>query len=165
MKKSLFGSLLLSLILCFLIGAVGTVSAETDPAPPPPSDRAPDSARRSIDVHTHTDRSTAGADLIKLWSCGIEDNGDGSVYIMSETRTYATVAYLDATIYLQRWNGSEWVDVTSRPYVKSNSSSVSGSSKISVTRGFYYRTRGVHTAQDGGSYSSQASLSQALLIN
>jgi hypothetical protein len=88
MKKSLLGSLLLSLTLCFLIGAVGTVSAETDLAPPPPGDRAPDSARQSIDVHTHTDRSTAGADLIKLWSCGIEDNGDGSVYIMGETRTY-----------------------------------------------------------------------------
>jgi hypothetical protein len=164
MKKSLFGSLLLSLTLCFLIGAVGAVSAETS-APPPPGDRAPDSARQSIDVHTHTDRSTAGADLIKLWSCGIEDNGDGSVYIMGETRTWANVAYLDATIYLQRWNGSAWVDVTSRPYVKSNSSSVSGSSKISVTRGFYYRARGVHTAWDGESYSSQTSLTQALLIH
>lgn len=165
MKKSLFGSFLLFLTLCFLIGAVGAVSAETDPAPPPQSYRAPDNARQSIDVHTHTARATAGADLIKLWSCGIEDNGDGSVYIMGETKTWANVAYLDATIYLQRWNGSAWVDVTSRPYVKSNSSSVSGSSKISVTRGFYYRARGVHTAWDGESYSSQTSLTQALLIH
>jgi len=89
--------------------------------------------------------------LIKQWNCAIAENSNGRVSISGETITYGTVDYLDVTVYLQRWNGSDWVDVTSRIYKNSASSYVSGSDLITVSKGYSYRCKAVHTARTAGS--------------
>lgn len=103
--------------------------------------------------------------LIKQWNCTIIDNSNGNVAIAGETITYGTVDYLDVQVYLQRWNGSDWVDVTSRRYSNSASSYVTGSAKISVTRGYYYRCKGIHNARNVGSSNyTKNSVSGAILV-
>jgi hypothetical protein len=54
-------------------------------------------------------------------------------------------------IYLQKWNGSQWVDISSGYYQeKQNSIYVSASKNLNVTTGYYYRTRSEHQCIEGG---------------
>lgn len=153
--------LLLTVIgLCFVFS--GFAWAE-EVLPPPPPEIMSREAHQSIVVNIHKDSAKAGTSLIKKWVCGITNRKDGTVAIMGQTDTYGTVEYLDAKIYLQRWNGSKWADVINRTYSNNNSSSVSGSSNISVEAG-YYRVRGVHSARNSGNYDFQSSVSEAIWI-
>ncbi len=111
-------------------------------------------------------QETSGAisSLIKQWNCTIADNSNGTVAIYGETTSYGTVDYLDVEVFLQRWNGSNWVDVTSRTYSDSSYFYVRGSSSITVAKGYSYRCRAVHHAQNAGSNSTQTSVSNALFV-
>ncbi|PKM76120.1 MAG: hypothetical protein CVU90_14030 [Firmicutes bacterium HGW-Firmicutes-15] len=154
---------LLSLMM-FLVCLPGVGAAATLTPPPPTEGKVSSNLHSSIVVNIHTDTSTQGVSLIKQWVCGIADNSNGIVTITGETTTYGTVEYLDAKIYLQRWNGSSWVDVTSRTYSASSNFYTRGSSNISVTSGSYYRTRGIHNAHNAGNYDAQSSVSDAILV-
>lgn len=108
--------------------------------------------------------SGVSSSLIKQWNCAIIDNSNRVVAISGETITYGTVDYLDVKVYLQRWNGSKWVDVTSRTYSDNNTSYVSGSAQFNVTRGDSYRCRAVHTAKSGSTNQTTTSVSNAIAI-
>jgi hypothetical protein len=108
--------------------------------------------------------SGVSTSLIKQWNCAIIDNSNGVVVISGETITYGTVDYLDVKVYLQHWNGSDWVDVTSRTYSDNNTSYVSGSAQFNVTRGDSYRCRAVHTAKSGSSSQTTTSVTNAITI-
>lgn len=108
--------------------------------------------------------SGVSTSLIKQWNCAIIDNSNGVVAISGETITYGTVDYLDVKVYLQHWNGSGWVDVTSRIYSDNNTSYVSGSAQFNVTRGDSYRCRAVHTAKSGSATQTTTSVSSAIVI-
>lgn len=141
------------------------ISAAATAAPPPPNQvKLSSNPHASIVVNSHSDNSLDRISLISDWSCGVVDNLNRTVTIMGETTTFGTVEYLDAKVYLQRWNGSNWVDVTSRTYNSSYNFYVSGSSYISVTGGYYYRTRSVHSAHDAGNYDGQSAFSDAIWI-
>lgn len=162
MKKRL--CILVSLLaLVFLLGLSGIAMAKEQPVPPPPAEEVMADPSGSITVVPQS-TSNRATSLIKQWTCGIGDNSNGTVTISGETLTYSTVNSLDAQVYLQRWNGSNWVDQTSRTYTNSSFIYVSGSATISVTRGYYYRTRGVHHASNGGTTSTQTSVTSALLV-
>lgn len=154
---------LLSLMI-FLVCLPGVGAAAQLTPSPPTEGKVSIDPHSSIVVNIHTDTSTQGISLIKQWTCGIADNANGTVTIMGDTTTYGTVEYLDATIYLQRWNGISWVDVTSRTYSANSYFYTRGSAIISVTRGNYYRTRGIHNAHNAGNYDSQSSVSNAILV-
>ena len=108
--------------------------------------------------------SGVSTSLIKQWNCAIIDNSNGVVAISGETITYGNVDYLDVTVYLQRWSGSGWVNVTSRTYSDSYSSYVSGSNQFNVSRGYSYRCRAVHTANSGSASQTTTSVSNAIAI-
>ena len=165
MKKNLRIVLTLLSLSVFLFCLSGLVSAgeSLEPLPLPEGEVAVDS-HSSIVVKTWTDAEKTGTSLIRQWSCGIQDNLNGTVAILGDTNTSRSVQYLDAKVYLQRWDGSEWVDACSRTYSASNKFYVSGSSNISVSKGNYYRTRSVHTARNAGSKDVQTSVSSALLV-
>ncbi len=162
-KRSQILVALLSFML-FLMSLPGICAAATTVPPPPKEINLSSNPHASITVNTHSDTSIEGISLISEWICGIVDNSDRTVTIMGETSTFGTVEYLDAQVYLQRWNGSSWVDVTSRTYSDSYTVNVSGSSYISVAGGYYYRTRSVHNAHNAGNYDAQSSVSDALWI-
>lgn len=105
------------------------------------------------------------ASLIKQGNCSIAGNSNGTVTIYGETVSYHTVDYLDVEVFLQRWNGSNWVDITSRFYSDSSSIYVRGSSIITVTSGYSYRCRAVHHVRNAGSTSTQTSFSSPLFID
>jgi hypothetical protein len=110
------------------------------------------------------DTIDVSSSLIKQWNCAIIDNSNGNVAICGETITYGTVDYLDVKVYLQRWDGSDWVDLNNRTYRDSSSSYVSGSDLFTVSRGYSYRCRAIHTARTAGSSNTNNSFSNAITV-
>lgn len=160
-----FGILVALFSLSFLFCLSGIAMAEENPISPPSQEIVSKQSHSSIVVETRADILESEVSLIKQWSCGIEDQLDGTVTILGYTNTYNTVQYLDVKVYLQRWNGSNWVDLTSRTYSDSNNLYVSGSTYITVQPGYYYRTRSVHTAQNSGNYDTQTAVCNAIYVN
>lgn len=152
---------LLSLIMVFVI-SLSTIATAAESAISSPPTGTVSAQSESIVVNVHP--STTGTSLIKIWTCGISDNHNSTVTIIGSTTAYNSINYLDATVYLQRWNGSQWVDITSRTYSRTSSSTVSGSSFVSVTKGYYYRTRCVHTAINSSYNETQSSVSSSILV-
>ena len=160
MKK---GARILVSLLCLLVFAVslpGVATAEEESSPPVTFEG---NFQNGIEVNMQ-ERSDEESSLIKQWSCTIADNSNGTVTIYGETITYSIVDYLDVEVFLQRWNGSSWVDVTSRTYSDSSYFYVRGSSVITITRGYSYRCKAIHHAQKAGSNSTQTSVSNALFV-
>lgn len=165
MKKRTLILVSLMSLLVFMICLPGvTVAEEQIGSPGTVEEMVCPDLQNGIEINLQ-ESSAETSSLIKQWSCTIADNSNGTVAIYGETICYGTVDYLDVEVYLQRWNGSNWIDVTSRTYSNSSYFYVRGSSSsITVTRGYYYRCRDVHHAQKAGSNSTQTSVTNTLLI-
>lgn len=87
--------------------------------------------------------------LILKWGCDITNKGNGTVDIHGYTNTGITADSIKVTVYLQKWTGSNWVDVTGIANTAYNTTYVSTYKNLTITKGYYYRTRGVHTATNG----------------
>ena len=127
MKKSACVLVSLMSLLVFMICLPGVAAAEGQAGSPGTVEGVvcPDLQNR-VEINLQ-ETSGAGSSLIKQWSCTIADNSNGTVVIYGETICYGTVDYLDVEVYLQRWNGSNWIDVTSRTYSDSSYFYVRGS--------------------------------------
>lgn len=165
MKKGM--GILVSLIslLVFAICLPGIAAAEEQPFNTPQMlEEAGSPNKNGVDVNLQI--NTVGSSLIKEWDCTITDHSNGNVSIAGETLTYSNVDYLDVQVFLQRWNGSNWVDVTSRTYSRTSGSYISGSTKLSVAKGYLYRCRAVHSARKAGSSNdSKTSVTSAISIH
>lgn len=162
-KKARILAALMSLMV-FLVCQTGVASAQEVVSPPPDVQSAVSpGVNNGIEVNMQ-DITLQSSSLIKQWNCFINNNFDGTVNISGQTYTYNNVDYLDVRVYLQRWNGSTWVDVTSRFYSNSASDYVSGSDQISITSGNYYRCRAAHNAQSGSNSNNTASTSSSIYV-
>jgi len=72
------------------------------------------------------------------------------VWLAGWTETFFNEQKVSVTVYLQYWNGSKWVDYTSWSASNNNSDFVSLYREVTPPSGYYYRVRGVHTAESGG---------------
>lgn len=151
-------------LLVFMVCLPGVAAAEDQVYPPATVEETVcTDLQNGIEINLQ-ETFGANSSLIKQWNCTIADNSNGTVTIYGETTSYGTVNYLDVEVFLQRWNGSSWVDVTSRTYSNNSYFYVRGSSSITVTRGYSYRCRAVHHVQNAGSTSTQTSVSNALFV-
>lgn len=82
-------------------------------------------------------------------------------------KTYASqeVDSIGITFILQRWTGSEWVNVTD-PVERSatNKDSYTTSVTWNVTEGYYYRAKTIHWIQQGTTYEQGERVSSYILI-
>lgn len=104
------------------------------------------------------------ADLIWKGVASISDWEDGTVSIYGSTETYSTVEYVSGRIYLQRWNGSRWVNVTSRLFYRFNHFRASGGRTTEVTPG-WYRAHCIHYAEHQGVSDTQYVTTRAIYVN
>ena len=163
MKKS--ARILVSLLslLTFTVCLSGVAAAEEIGSSVTAEGTVHPELQNGIEVNMQ-EGSKEESSLIKQWNCTIADNSDGTVAIYGETMAYGTVDYLDVEVFLQRWNGSSWIDVTSRTYSDSSCVYVRGSASIKAAGGYSYRCRAVHHAEKAGANSAKASVSKALLV-
>ncbi|MCG9969538.1 DUF6147 family protein [Pelotomaculum terephthalicicum JT] len=110
----------------------------------------------------------AGIDSLQYlqdWGCSLISSGGGYINLTDFTQAYQDVDYIMVRLYLQRWNGSNWVDLASWPFQKSYNSSVNGVISLQVARGYYYRVWAYHSLANNGANECAYSYSSSLFIN
>ncbi len=88
--------------------------------------------------------------FITSMTAGITNHSDGTVTINGSTYANQKVATLSVGVQLQRWDGSAWVN-ESPTYLNTASSDymVFGYQTLTITKGYYYRTKSYHSAKNG----------------
>lgn len=99
------------------------------------------------------------------WNCNLIPSGGGYINITGFTQAYQNVDYIMVRLYLQRWNGSSWVDLASWPFERYNASKAEGAKGLQVLTGYYYRARAEHSLTHGGTTESAKSYSNSYYIN
>ncbi|MDD4238364.1 MAG: DUF6147 family protein [Desulfotomaculaceae bacterium] len=99
------------------------------------------------------------------WGCDINYVGDGYLNITGFTQAYQTVDYIIVRLYLQRWDGSNWVDMASWPFERYADSYVDGAKGLQVATGYYYRTKATHGLTENGYNESALSYSGYIYAN
>lgn len=95
----------------------------------------------------------------------ISNEGNGVVYIAGETYCYSTCDTISVTIYLQRLINGSWQTVSSRSHTARDTYFTSYGISLSVTKGYYYRVTGVHTATKNGVRESTTTATSGLYID
>jgi hypothetical protein len=93
----------------------------------------------------------------------ILDNGDQTARINVSTIAKTTVSSIGATIYLEKWTGSQWIEVSSKALNASNRMLFSGYAEFNITSGYYYRARTTHWTSQDGVYEHGESITSSIL--
>lgn len=94
----------------------------------------------------------------------IKDNLNQTVTITVTTEAKQTVSELGGTVYLQRYTGTQWVDVGSGNTLKSvDTNYASKSITLTTTSGYYYRARVVHYAKHNGTTEQATEYTDTIL--
>lgn len=149
-KKGTF--FLLSVIVLLAVTSVAFAATPGSKAPPGPNEPFKEAGIESLLY-------------LQDWGCDINYVGDGYLNITGFTQAYQTVDYIMVRLYIQRWNGSSWVDLASWPFEKYSDSYVAGAKGLQVTKGYYYRTRATHGLTENGYNESASSYSGYIYAN
>lgn len=90
------------------------------------------------------------------------------VAISGTTKAFESVDTIAVDLYLQRWNAStgQWVDVLHVGENKNyNSTIVYESANINIVSGYYYRTKGHHWINEGGTIEQDDSYTSYIYAN
>ena len=82
-------------------------------------------------------------------SCQIVDQGNCKVSLSGSTEAYEKVDFIEVSLYLERYEGGDWVLVKSDSNSARNASHVSVSFSATVTPGYNYRARAYHHILEG----------------
>lgn len=96
----------------------------------------------------------------------ISELSNGKINIWGDTAATVYVDKIGVALTLQRWTGSEWVDVISGTAATDSNSAYTYQSHIltSVSRGYYYRTKSSHWIIHGTVYESGIRYSGSILL-
>lgn len=142
--------LLMCLVFCsLLVWAVPAAQAQAQ-VPPPPGE---------VGV------TLQALQLLSFGQCQIMQlPGEAKVYLDGFTSTQFPTDYVGLRIYLQRWDGAHWNDLTTYLYEGSNTDYVDGGFYYPVVRGYYYRAKGIHMARNGDITENMSSYSSSIMI-
>lgn len=112
------------------------------------------------------DISIQSTTYLKVWSVFITQISGNEIEVSGDTESYNDVDTIKLKLYLQYWNGNNWLDAAYLgQYSKTSTNYVSGISNATVGGGYYYRTRGVHTVNHSGTVEEINSYSSYIHIN
>lgn len=134
------------------------------PYPPKPTEGVESSDPNhgsSKDIEIVSPRITSG--ILYNWYCSIDNTGS-NLYLEGTTVANFLVDTVKVTLYLQKWDGSNWVDIKSRNFQKYDAKSITDGALEAYQHGNYYRTRAVHYAKDGTQEETQYSTSPYIYV-
>jgi hypothetical protein len=92
--------------------------------------------------------------------------GDEMVSVWGQTLGTRKVDTIGVQVTLQRWTGSEWIDVNTGPKSTINEASYAYTSReVRVSTGYYYRVKSRHWIEYGDVKEEGIRYSNSLLIN
>lgn len=115
----------------------------------------------STDINTESIQSVSG--LFYNYYCSIDKTGT-NLYLEGTTMANYLSDQVKLTLYLQKWDGSQWVDVQNWPFTEYNVKSLTDGANASYQHGNYYRTRAVHYIKYGTQTETQNSTSSYIYV-
>ncbi|WP_027622287.1 hypothetical protein [Acetivibrio clariflavus] len=166
MKKRIM-SFLCALVL--VLGFNQVIYAENEdirpPAPPPIDMESIDSNISIGDEISLSPTSPQSAILFEWWCTITFNKGNNSLYMIGRQNAFY---FCDQklTIYLQKWDGTKWVDVTSWIFIEFNTAGILEDASFSFYEpGNYYRARAVHYAKYGNQTHTTESTAPYIYVN
>jgi len=116
----------------------------------------------SKDIQTQSPESITG--LFYDYYCTI-DNGGTFLYCEGATKSFNVADEIRLNLYLQKWDGSQWVDIQNWNYTRYDVQSITeGGNYYSYQHGFYYRTRAEHYIKSGSQSETRNSTSPYIYV-
>lgn len=104
-------------------------------------------------------------DLIIVWYTALHDYGDGLVGVEGSTETYSSVEEVRVKVELQKKTGASWITVKTWNTVEFNKNEAYCFKSTTVEKGYEYRVKGIHYAEDGSLMETQTSYTNPYFIN
>lgn len=95
---------------------------------------------------------------------GITDQGGGVVYISGVTNCYRVSDKVQVHLYLERLSNGGWSTIQTHSSVAYDTYKVNTGVSFLVSKGYYYRVRGSHTAKKGSTVESCTTCTSAIYI-
>lgn len=103
------------------------------------------------------------SNLFYNYYCSLTNTGT-DLYLEGSTVANYLSDQLGLTLYLQKWDGSQWVDILNWSFTKYNAKSLTEGARTSYQHGNYYRTRAVHYIKYGEQSETQYSTSSYIYV-
>lgn len=164
MKKQLLLTFLIIFVFCLSISAAfAAASVPTEGVKS--SNPLVGSSIETENSLNATSMQILSASLFTSWFCQITNKGDGTVNITGNSEAVSSVQNISVTIFLQKWDGTQWVDLTSVTNSGSNTFYISALKNVAVTRGYDYRARATHFINNAGTIENKSSTSTYIRVN
>lgn len=140
-------------------------AAEKTQRPPKPTEGIEASDPRhgsSKDIQIVSPESVSG--LLTDWTSSISNPSGSDLGIAGSSTANTIVDQMTLTLYLQQWDGSQWVDINSWTFNEYSTTYINKGINYTCTAGYYYRTRGVHTAIKGTQTETQNSTTSYIYV-
>lgn len=102
--------------------------------------------------------------IVYNYYCSIDNTGT-DLYLEGVTSANYISDIVSVTIYLQKWDGSQWIDTQSWSFSQTNVRSITEGVRASYQKGNYYRTKAVHYVKYGAQTETQTSTSSYIYID
>jgi hypothetical protein len=150
----------LLITLSLQIAAFAGTGANQPPKPTEGIESTDSKHGSSIDKSTS---KSIQSDLFYNYYCSIDNTGT-DLYLEGSTVSNYLSDQVKLTLYLQRWDDSQWIDVKSWSFTKYDAKSVTDGANASYQHGNYYRTRAVHYIKYGSQTETQDSTSSYIYV-
>lgn len=148
--QKLFIGIAFTLLIALSLQVVAFASVEANQPPKPTEGIESTDSKHGSSIDKRTIKSIQ-SNLFFNYYCSIDNTGT-DLYLEGSTVSNYLSDQVKLTLYLQRWNGSQWIDVQNWSFTKYNAKSITDGANSSYQHGNYYRTRAVHYIK----YDSQA---------
>lgn len=149
----IIGILGLMFLISMLLNSNVSLAAMKDQLPTPPTEGTPAiDPNQGVGIIDTKPLSALSSLYFKDGKSFISATGR-TLTISGNTSSYVSVNTITVNLYLQQWNDSQkkWINVTNiGEFSKFNTSFVTGSKRVIVPGGFYYRTRAQHLVYQSG---------------
>lgn len=155
--KRRISAIAVSALLSLTLAGGAYADSATDIAPgaltpPPPVEMSLNSA------------NLAAYQYLTNYYSSISKSGSSQVSISGYTGAGQTVNSLGIQFVLQRWTGSEWIDISGTSDSGTNKSSHSATKTFNVTQGYYYRGKTTHWVNKSGTYEEGTYYTNSILV-
>ena len=157
-----FKMVVFTLLIVLSLQAAAFAGVETNQPPKPTKGIESTNPKHGSSIDTNTTESIQSG-LFYNYYCSIDNTGT-NLYLEGSTVSNYLSDQVSLTLYLQKWSGSQWIDVQSWPFIKYNAKSVTDGANASYQHGNYYRTRAVHYIKYGSQTETQNSTSSYIYV-